>query len=220
MVHWLEQNPDDDVKASRGDQRQQYLIAYLVHQMRNKGAQKVVQNERVLAQNTVKNTDTYWWSKEQMDLQVGPKKSQTWRESGKLKSRPDSVTGSTEEHMLEWCVPVSWVRNSNEDGTSLKVKAEGEAGEAELELLEGAASDSAEVAKVVKQEQKSPEELEKEKCDALVKAADTNYRRFQEYILESKVDDGPSMLIGSDPHSDHRSHPQPPLSFTHPLAPH
>ena len=49
MVHWLKANPDSKVSDSHGPQRQKYLEAFLVHQLRAKGGAKVTTNERVVS---------------------------------------------------------------------------------------------------------------------------------------------------------------------------
>ena len=71
MVSWLKNNPDKDVLESRGEKRQEYLMAFLVHQMRSKSSDKVVENSRVITTHEDKRADLYWWSQEKMDAEIG-----------------------------------------------------------------------------------------------------------------------------------------------------
>ena len=93
MVHYLKANPDDAAAISRGDARQQYLVKFLVHQMRTKGTTKTASNERVLSSSDSSMSDLHWLAAEKMDDAVGKKKGEAWRKSGKLRSRPDPVDG-------------------------------------------------------------------------------------------------------------------------------
>ena len=54
---------------------------------------------------------------------MGEMKSRSWRESGKLLSKADAVTGSLKEHHLVCRVPRNWERLSHEDFVSLSSQA-------------------------------------------------------------------------------------------------
>ena len=72
-----------------------------------------------------------------MDIELGPKKAESWRLSGKLETRPDRVTGGTEPHEIEYKCPEDWSSFVEADnvGVSFYTKAEGD--EEQLTLLNG-----------------------------------------------------------------------------------
>ena len=74
-----------------------------------------------------------------MGREVGAKKGLSWRQSGKLTTRPDPTAGSNDEHMIEHKVPVEWTSSTTKDESSLALKAENETGEGDIELLNEAA---------------------------------------------------------------------------------
>ena len=188
MVHWLKDNPDEAIKTSRGEQRNNYLIAFLVHQLRSKGGTKMSSNERVISNSSSSRDELHWWSQEKMDVEVGTMKGTTWRASGKLASRPDSITGSTEPHMMEWGVPVLWTQKSNDDGNTFKLKFEGEATDGCVELMGVASASGDGVEEIaVKKEPETDEEKVQKRCDLPKEGASTQVRRFQEFALESKM---------------------------------
>ena len=85
MVSFLKANPDPQATSSRGEVRQEFLMKFMVHQLRSKDAAK-----RITTGHTVSRTEAAgclftWMSKETMDKKPGEFKAKHWRESGKLK---------------------------------------------------------------------------------------------------------------------------------------
>ena len=50
-----------------------------------------------------------------MDREMGKVKGEAWRKSGKLSTRPDPMTGSQEEMLIEYKVPKEWARMTAEE---------------------------------------------------------------------------------------------------------
>ena len=105
MAHFLKTSGDTAALASRGSDRVKNLELFLIHQMRSKE----------------------WVSAEKMDLLVGAQKGKTWRESGRLKTRADPITGSSEPHMIEYRIPECWETFSEEDLHQLMIESVTEA---------------------------------------------------------------------------------------------
>ena len=189
MVHWLKQNPDEKAASSRGPERQRYLEAYLVHTLRTKGGVKVTLNERVVSSLKQEKVDHFWWSSEKMDQEVGMKKGLAWRLSGKLVTRPGLITGSSEDHMIEFKVPVEWTSSGTSDQSNVAIKTENETGEGDVELLNGAAGNlSASSNDVpVKKEPLTEEEKQKLASDEMKATVHQSLKLFQEYVLECKI---------------------------------
>eukprot|EP00959_Pyramimonas_sp_CCMP1952_P099516 2080424-Pyramimonas_sp.AAC.1 len=82
---------------SKGEQRQMYLETFLVHQMRTKQGTSTATSSHTVSSSQKKGITWIWISMEKMDSHLGPSKAEHWRESGKLTSRPDSLTGSEEK---------------------------------------------------------------------------------------------------------------------------
>ena len=74
---------------------------------------------------------------------MGEMKSRSWRESGKLLSKADPVTGSLEEHLLVYRVPRHWERLSHEDFVPPSSSSTTQAGEHDAKMLEDAEVDCA-----------------------------------------------------------------------------
>eukprot|EP00959_Pyramimonas_sp_CCMP1952_P144452 3023848-Pyramimonas_sp.AAC.1 len=81
--------------------------------------------------------DVHWWSAHKMDQELGSAKGKHWRESNLLASRPDSLTGSTDEQFVEWAVPLNWERLPETDLKAMKLEFMMDAGEAEAAHLAG-----------------------------------------------------------------------------------
>eukprot|EP00959_Pyramimonas_sp_CCMP1952_P209887 4391403-Pyramimonas_sp.AAC.1 len=127
MVHFLEKNPDLVASSSRGQQRQQYLQYFLVHQMRQKNATSTETVKETTSNLQQKIAQVHWWSADRMDREMGAVKAQRWRDSGKIKNRPDQLTGSTDKDHIEWCVPVSWEQLTESDLRELGIVVDMEA---------------------------------------------------------------------------------------------
>ena len=71
MANFEKQNPDADLKNSRGELRQKYLLNYLVHQMRDADARKEMVTTNKFTVTSTTETKDFEWSTEQMDINLG-----------------------------------------------------------------------------------------------------------------------------------------------------
>jgi hypothetical protein len=132
MTYWLKTNPDTEVSESRGDKRKQYLESFLVHQSRQKQAKSSIRNDHVVSTATSFKNEMFWWSKFKMDAEMGSVKATAWRESGKLKVRADPLTGSMEEELKEYAVPVDWESRAWDEVVSANVQTVADADEKDI----------------------------------------------------------------------------------------
>ena len=136
LSSWLKSNDDkgnhNKALGSRGEEREAYLAAYMTHMSRL--SQAKVTTMRESTQEKAQNEDTLYWSKFEMDKEIGGVKGAAWRKV--LKWRPDPVTGEDGEEMREYVVPRDWQRNSGVDRSSFAVEAKGDATEADLANLD------------------------------------------------------------------------------------
>ena len=70
-----------------------------------------------------------------MDIHMGNVKAQANRDSGILKPRPCSITGSSTSLLVEYPVPVYWEDTTEKDLRQLLVEAQQEADETDLAKL-------------------------------------------------------------------------------------
>ena len=70
MYH-LKKNPDAAAADARGEARQNFLLSFLAMQMRIKNGESVVTHSHRLEETNEKKTDTFEWSSEQMDINMG-----------------------------------------------------------------------------------------------------------------------------------------------------
>ena len=80
------------------------LSKWLVYKARNFSTELscTTTQELVVATSAVEHDS--WWSAERMDRELGPNKAEGMRNSKLLQTRPCRVTGSTEDHMLEYLI--------------------------------------------------------------------------------------------------------------------
>ena len=71
MMNFEKLYPDDDVRKSRGQVRSDYLLNFLVHQIRDKAARNTISTTVSVEHTKSKNSTNYEWSSEQMDLKLG-----------------------------------------------------------------------------------------------------------------------------------------------------
>ena len=81
------------MQKSRGDTRKKYLEAFLVHSLRNRSTTKLSTQEKKVVHGEQNFTDSNWWAKEKMDLELGGHKAEALRASKKLDTRPCRITG-------------------------------------------------------------------------------------------------------------------------------
>jgi len=86
------------ILASRGQERMEYLLKYLVHAMRKHKTSSTVSNSHTVDDKS--HVDHHQWSQYEMEKAVGKAKSDLWIASGKLTWVPDRVTGSEKEDCI------------------------------------------------------------------------------------------------------------------------
>lgn len=184
MAHWLKDNPDQDVASARGEARKEYLMAFLVHQMRDKSTAKTLSNEHAFETDLQKRHNDKWMSQEQMDTTYGAMKAAGWRTCGLMKTRPDPITGSTEPHMLEYACPEDMESFLSSDKTKLTLGTVGEGEEQDLAMFSASGSDEV---IAVKKEEETPEVKLQKRVSELKADPKPTLRRFQDYELDSKT---------------------------------
>ena len=118
-----------------------------------------------------------------MDREYGALKAEAWRISGKLNSRPDTVTGSSEPHMIEFACPEDIDSSLHGDTVSYAVKATRDADETDLDKLGGTTPATADV----KKEAADPKAILAQRVEELKVDPKPTLRRFQDYELEAKL---------------------------------
>ena len=71
MMNYEKLYPDEKLKESRGSLRNQYLLHYLVHQLRDKAARSTITTTYTVDESKEKKTQDFEWSAEQMDKKLG-----------------------------------------------------------------------------------------------------------------------------------------------------
>ena len=108
---------------SRGQQRQDYLIAYMVAMSRKQNATTTTEATRASSSSTQNNVEFHFWNKFVMDRELGEKVGEAWRSSGKLRFLPCPVTKLDTEDLRVWVCPRRWVNNREEAAKSLNIKS-------------------------------------------------------------------------------------------------
>ena len=189
MTNFLKSNPDAAAMNATGSDRDKFLEAFIVHQMRTKNAAKHVVNEEVVENVAQKHQDVYWWNAWKMDQEMGPVKAKGWRECGLLKPRPDSLTKSTHEDCIEFPVPVQWQRMTETDIKRMMARTEDDATNDDLADLRSASSGVAATtgATGVKIEPKTPLQLLQERCQTLKDNIQATLRKYQDIKIDFSV---------------------------------
>lgn len=139
MVYFTKTNAGNEaVASSRSDARREYFLKFLVWQSRQQNRETTTTVVKQMDTENSNHEDWEWMSKEKMDSTLGPKKAESWRVSNKLSTRPDPVTGSTDEDFIEYAIHKSWGRKSDSDKQSLQLASEGAADENDLDSLTSA----------------------------------------------------------------------------------
>ena len=71
MMNYEKLYPDEQLKESRGSLRNQYLLLYLVHQLRDKVGRSTITTSYTVDESKEKITTDFEWSTEQMDRKLG-----------------------------------------------------------------------------------------------------------------------------------------------------
>ncbi|CAK0793851.1 unnamed protein product, partial [Prorocentrum cordatum] len=145
MKHFLLSNPDAAASSAKGATKMAFLEKFLVHQLRCKDAEKKSPSEKTKKTSNITYNDVQWMSQDKMDAELGEAKAKHWRECGKLRSRPDRLTGSTDPLLVEWPVPTEWQRMSDEDIHAFMLQVSGDADEEDLATFNSAMAASSDV---------------------------------------------------------------------------
>ena len=194
MKHFLSLHPDEQASLAKGKNKNEFLEKFLVHMARSNNATKVAENRKTVVSRSAKHLDLHWWSMETMDQKLGVEKATHWRQSGKIVSKPDSLTGSRHEKHVEWGVPKNWERITEDELRELMVACQAELDNAdEIDAMKvlaptmHGASSGANDPKIKEEPAKTKKELLGERCQELMKNRKGALQRFQEQLLEMKM---------------------------------
>ena len=194
MAQWLKQHPDKIVATSRAGERQKYMEAFLVQQLKSSGV-IAKRSEHTKERNIqVKKLDVmHHWSREKMDLELGKEKAEKYRLSGKLDHHPDPVTHEDCDIMRVWEVPEILKQTADMENTGHKISTMADATESELALMQemgsphtgitGSSTDLVANAEV-KKEPLSQQEQEKQDFDEFVNSIDQSISKHQKQQAE------------------------------------
>ena len=84
---------------SRGQERNDYLVKYIVHSMRKHKVTSTTSYKHTQDDSQV--VDHHQWSQFELERKVGKAKSDLWIKSGKLSWVPDRVTGAEAEDLQD-----------------------------------------------------------------------------------------------------------------------
>ena len=129
MLHFNKKTEDIDAKASRGQERENFLEAFMVWQLRQKHARRTTTSVKETTTTDAKGKTIDWVSCEQMDRVVGEIRGKSLRESNHLKHMPCPITGKDCEFMRLWKLPQDWEKMSQEDLDKYALVAETDADE-------------------------------------------------------------------------------------------
>ena len=202
MRTWLQKNPDPKVQGAEGDEKQRYLESFIIVQLRARDTTKTTDMKKMYAKEHESVKFWEWLCKKQMDDKLGEKKAQGWRDSKKLRDRPDTVTGSTEEDMMEWRCPLDWEKFAETSTDSFGLHVVGDASEGDVALVadmqasHGDAASSSDLAKAkqepgqplvpVKLEPKTPEQIQEHQYQCFLGNTAEKTRHFQEMQVNSQ----------------------------------
>ena len=133
-----------------------------------------------------------------MNDEMGDKKAEGWRKSGKIAYRKDSVTGSDDEDCIEWAIRVDWERMTSEDWNAMTIQTNQDATQADVDVvLDAGRSMSEHIAEAggkassssagelvqVKLEKKTAQEIVDEKCEVLKANLPANISKMNDLKL-------------------------------------
>ena len=101
---WLaEQGAADnpEVLNSRGEQRKEYLMAYMVWQARERKAKQSQQTKRVVGNTQKKERLRGWFPYEKLSNIVGKSKLDKWIDAKVIESKADERTGDDAREMCD-----------------------------------------------------------------------------------------------------------------------
>ena len=115
LKNFSKANPDVKISESRGKAREEWMLNFLVHQIRQKETKTSIETSQAKENTKELINDLHWWSRERMDKELGAAKAEHWRVANACPWRPDSLTGSKDPDHIEWGVPMEWERMTEKD---------------------------------------------------------------------------------------------------------
>ena len=137
MAHWLKEYGGDAnqaARASRGSDREEYLLAFFVHKMRE--GKGTTTTEHISETEDNKKKAVYRWSAARMDAEFGPAKGAYLRENKCVDWEPCSISGKEDEHLRDWIIPVSWTELGEKNIKKFGIKGEAATQDGDHDLLQ------------------------------------------------------------------------------------
>lgn len=102
MTYYLQQS-GEAAKGSRvsGDARRQFLLLFLAKQAKDKTSTVASDTSHVVEKLATNKKMMSWWSREKMIKELGEIKAKAWIASASLSTRPDPVTGTNSDYLIE-----------------------------------------------------------------------------------------------------------------------
>ena len=200
---YLKANPCS--KDMNSDQiKEALLLNYMALQLKAKSSETSLKGSHEARTTTGKHIKKHWWNPFQMDRELGPDVGPFWRESGNIVQKCCPVTRSTEPKHCIWGVPELWEQLDETDMKALKLETERAAEDGDADMLNAFTIMNGKVAQdiaddkdplaasssndtQVKVEQKTPDEILKEKMIFLQSSCEVNIRKYQDMKTDCTV---------------------------------
>ena len=196
FAHWVRDSPQSE-DIGRGAVREKYLTIYMAHVKREKANLAKATVNKEYEKKSEKTVQVFWWSREKMDMEMGPLKAAHWRDGNFLATQGDKFSGSKKADFIEYGVPVEWKKMTEAEIKGLKSRIEKELEDNDMDIVkelcggisgggtaagEGGGTASAEV-------KEEPSELQKlqQRIDNLYADPSPVYHKFQDMYLNNKV---------------------------------
>ena len=114
----------DEILATRGKDRQEYVARYLAFMSRKKGTVATTVSSEAHTSRSSAVVQYHRWSKHEMQQKIGFTKAKGWIESGKLPYEPDRITGDSSPECREYLVPITWTEGVQRQENMLQCKGE------------------------------------------------------------------------------------------------
>ena len=139
---FLSEEQAKDVMSSRGDVRLGYLKEFLVRQLKEKGVLKTSSSIETHEDAKKDVTQFVEWNSEMMNKKMGPERATILRaiprdSPNALQFMKCPYTGSEEDPMRIWIIPIHMVVHCNTDKNAHELKVVGEADEKDAARFAG-----------------------------------------------------------------------------------
>ena len=146
LKHWartqLAANDAEEVLNSRGEKRMGYLKEFLVRQLKEKGVLKTSSSIETHTDEKTDFTKYYEWNSEMLKQKMGADRGIALM--ALPRDHPNAIpwvpcpfTGSNEDPMRIWIVPIHMVVRANKDANTHELRAQGEADEHDVNKFGG-----------------------------------------------------------------------------------